>query len=117
MKKQLRKIVVTDSTYQWLVSPIDPNFVSLKIWHPNNSAEPWAVVRYQFDDPWLHYGELVQARSEEQTTHFQLSPIRPSTVADIIQKILQVAPLSYNSALETQYFEYDPRGTLTPLPI
>lgn len=89
MKKQLRKIVVGEETYYWIVSPVDQNFVSLKIWRSDRRSSPWATVKYRFDDPWLNYGILIQAAATDIAAHFQLTPIRPGTVAEMITTIQQ----------------------------
>ena len=110
MKKQLRKIVVGEETYQWLVSPVERNFVCLKIWRADNRSSTWATVKYRFNDPWLNYGILIQAAPTDITTHFQLTPIRPSTVAEMITTIQQT---SASHSAKTIHLQCDQHGQLS----
>lgn len=89
MKKKYRTISVDGCRYTWAVRALDPHYVSLRVWSANDRRRPWSQVRFRFDDPWLHYGELLTAHhaglDELVAQHFVLAPITPDRVADVIR--------------------------------
>ena len=92
MKKKVRKIVVAEKEYTWLVSKIDPNHVRLKVWKGKSTSIPWFQVHYRFDDPWLNFGEIVSVYSKYVMQHFQLKPIQPKLVAIFIADVAKQVP-------------------------
>lgn len=115
MKRKVRDITIADKTYTWLVSSIDSNFVCLKVWLPGSRSVPWMLVRYQFNDPWLHFGELISLTSEEIERHFQLRPIQPSHVARIITSVNELCLTKVGKKRKTLHFECDAHGMLTTI--
>jgi hypothetical protein len=59
MKAKLRKIDVAGERFNWRVVPLTANYVCLRIWAEGCKSKPWAEIRYRFDDPWLHFGEII----------------------------------------------------------
>ena len=114
MKKQIRKIVVAGNTYRWMVSRIDANFVCLKIWQSETKSMPWVAVRYKFDDPWLHYPELICLHHNGigVASHFQLMPIQPNYVARIISSVNETHLSNGGQTRKTLHFESDVDGNL-----
>lgn len=112
MKKKTRKITVEGQIYTWMVSAIDPNFVCLRVWSSEVKSFPWIMVRYRFDDPWLHYGELINAKPEQINEHFQLKPIRPSLVAQIIIKAEEYTSTESDEIRKTLHYQCTSDGHL-----
>ena len=50
-------------------------------------SKPWVQVRYHFNDPWLHYGEIINGK-ERANEHLSLEPIKPKYVASVIEVLL-----------------------------
>ena len=115
MKKKIRQIVVSDKVYRWSISKIDANFVCLKVWQTESKSVPWIVVRYRFDDPWLHFHELTNVNSKETERNFQLNPIQPNYVAQIITDANDIDLTRVGQNRKTLHFEYDVKGQLTPI--
>lgn len=89
MKKKTRKIEVESHTFQWRVVPIDANHICLRIWKAGQTRIPWTQVRCRFDDPWLHFGEIITGDPERIKQSFHLGPIKPSLVRELILRVLQ----------------------------
>lgn len=88
MKSKIRKIVVQGKTYVWNVKQIDPNYICLRIWANAVKSIPWLQFRYRFDDPWLHFGELITGGSRAREV-LALEPLKPKSVAEIIERVLR----------------------------
>ncbi|MDX9722412.1 MAG: hypothetical protein RBU37_16830 [Myxococcota bacterium] len=95
-KRKLRCIVVDDREYLWSVKPIDANYILVRLWRVGEGKQVLANVRIRFDDPWVHYGELITARTEEAQAavakHFVLEPLRPKDVSVLIRQLELLAP-------------------------
>lgn len=87
MKKKIRKISTNGREYYWLVSRLDRNYVCLKVWLSQTEKIPWIEVKYRFDDPWIHFVELIKGDSQKVREYFQLVPVRPKLVAQIIERV------------------------------
>ena len=79
MKKKLRKIHVGDEDFHWAISNDKEGYIMLHIYRAKLMNCPW-IVRFNFHDPWLYFGEWSQLSEE-------FKPITPGKVADIIRKI------------------------------
>lgn len=115
MKKNIRKINVRGQVYTWMISSIDPNFICLKIWLGDTKSIPWIMVRYRFDDPWLHYGELLHGTPERIEKYFQLTPIKPSLIAQIIINAYNIAPIKAEKIKKILHYQSDINGELEPI--
>ncbi len=117
MKKKVRKIVVADKEYAWLVSPIDQNYVRLKVWHADAKSIPWFQVHYRFDDPWLNFPEIAGTDSKDVDNHFQLKPIQPKHVAKFIADVAEYASKATKQKIRTLNFKCGDEGELTMISI
>ena len=80
-----RKLHVDGVEYLWLVSQLDEGHVVLKAWYAEGSRRFRHVeVRVPFHDPWLNYGAIISA-PPEAVERFQLQPLTPGRVAEIIR--------------------------------
>lgn len=73
------------------------------------------MVRYRFDNPWLHFGELLHAKPEQIKKHFQLKPIQPSLIAQIIIKAYNLNPIKVEKIKKTLHYQCDINGELEPI--
>ncbi|MEV0902294.1 hypothetical protein [Actinoplanes sp. NPDC049802] len=80
---RIREIVVDGVPYRWSVTPIDPAWVRVRVWH---GREQILVERIRFDDPWLNYGPLLTGDPELIEQNFRLEPVRPRQVAELIRR-------------------------------
>ncbi|MEM7553709.1 MAG: hypothetical protein AAF378_06350 [Cyanobacteria bacterium P01_A01_bin.84] len=106
MKKKIRKILVDNREYFWIVSPIDQNYIYLKVWFSGRKTIPWIKVKYRFDDPWLNYGLLITCNSEQIAQNFQLNPVQPKLVARIIREIYELYSTQSDRFRKTLNYEY-----------
>ena len=114
MKKKTRQIVVDGQTYIWGVTEISFNQVCLKVWSPEEKI-PWLLVRYRFDDPWLQYGPIITATPEQREKHFQLQPMQPKRVAEIIKQALQYSQDVGDTVKRTLHFHCHLNGEIEPI--
>jgi len=84
MKSKIRGIVVQGASFNWNVKSLDSNFICLRIWIDGIKSKPWIQIRYRYDDPWIHFGELVTGGKKAQEV-FKMKPIKPKLVAEIIE--------------------------------
>jgi len=87
MKNKIRKIVVKNNCYAWNIKSINANFIGLRIWLENDRSKPWIQLKYKYNDPWLHYGEILAAGNKAPDI-FALKPIRPELVAAVIESVI-----------------------------
>lgn len=87
MKNKLRKIRVAESDYVWSVTSLNANYVCIKIWKIETKSPAWVMVRYRFDDPWIHAKELAYVDKQERESRFQLQPVQPKHIAQIIEQV------------------------------
>ncbi|NEO88218.1 MAG: hypothetical protein F6J87_28765 [Spirulina sp. SIO3F2] len=103
MKSKIRKIVVENLDFKWNVKHLSPDYIALRLWFQENRALPWAQVRVRFDNPWLHYGELLVCvdRGIDVQNVFQLEPMTPKRVRSIIQQIIDLngQPTTFRNSL------------------
>ena len=86
---RLRRISIASVQYFWRVASIDPQHVLLKVWAANRSRRDFPLeVRLRFDDPWLNFGPIVTAPPERVHEVFQLAPITPAVVREIVEVAL-----------------------------
>ncbi|MER7754527.1 hypothetical protein [Kitasatospora sp. NPDC097643] len=81
-----RRIRVDDRDYRWVVRHVDCGHVAVRIWldGPGRPGRQLVVTR-EFDDPWLHFGELLTAPADRVGELFQLDPVTPSLTADLVR--------------------------------
>jgi len=87
--RRIRRITVDGVAYRWSVSPADSHWLTLRLWRDGDRT-PLADVRVRFDDPWVHYPEiLVAARHAPDRLDelFAREPLRPGRVADLIRAV------------------------------
>lgn len=94
MKSKLRKINVGNRIFYWRVGGADEEgYILLKIWIPDLKHQPWITVKYRYDDPWINFGDIVAARTDEQKDKlkeiFQFNPMTPKKVATAILFAIQ----------------------------
>jgi hypothetical protein len=89
MKAKLRKIDVAGEQFHWRVVPVSPNYVCLRVWADGHKSKPWAEIRYRFDNPWLHFAEIISRDRERVQEVFQIQPLLPGKIAWVIQQISQ----------------------------
>ncbi|MFH9348952.1 hypothetical protein [Kitasatospora sp. NPDC017646] len=84
-----RRIHVDDRDYRWVVRLHDSAHVDVRVWldGPGGPYRPLVATR-RFDDPWLHYGVLLTAPPERIGEVFQLEPVKPALIADLIRAAL-----------------------------
>ncbi|MEM8862804.1 MAG: hypothetical protein AAGD96_31215 [Chloroflexota bacterium] len=97
MSNKPRKSNVDSFEEVWRVKPIDPDFVSLRVRHPDSSI-PIFTLRYRFNEPWLFYGELITGQLTADD--LQMRPITPKLVAEIIKQVVANYPDARNLNLE-----------------
>ena len=114
MKKKTRQIVVDGQTYIWGVTEISFNQVCLKVWFPEEKI-PWLLVRYRFDDPWLQYGPIIAATPEQREKHFQLQPMQPKRVAEIIKQARQYSQDVGDTVKRNLHFHCHLNGEIEPI--
>lgn len=81
-----RGIHVDGRDYRWTVRHRDAAHVDVRVWldRPGGPYRQLVATR-RFDDPWLHYGVLLGAPPERIAEVFQLEPVKPALVADLIR--------------------------------
>ncbi len=80
----LRKIAIGGVAYRWRVQTLDPRYVLLHVVLATDRGNRSPLeVRIRFDDPWLNYGLLVTANSQ-QIQNFVLEPVTLRQVRAII---------------------------------
>ena len=89
MKSKIREIRVSNRTFLWRVVPTSPNYVCVRIWNKGEKRRPWLQVRCRFDDPWLHFGELISGDPQSIKKYFRLDPITPRLVQEFITTVAQ----------------------------
>jgi hypothetical protein len=94
MKSKIRNITVLNKHFVWNVKMISANFICLRIWIKGNKRIPWIQARYRFDDPWIHYGEIITMKNNPNSV-FQLRSITPETVKKIICNAIENDKISY----------------------
>jgi hypothetical protein len=68
----------------------------------------------RFDDPWLNFKEISSLGSAAAEARFELRPLMPKNVAEIIRMaILQVEPVANSRA--HRFFEFSADGKLVPI--
>ncbi|MEU2615334.1 hypothetical protein ABZ570_27715 [Micromonospora sp. NPDC007271] len=86
-KQRVRRIVVDGGVYRWRVRPVDPHWLTVRVWRDGERI-PLADMRIPFDDPSVNYPEmLVAARHapERFDELFAREPVGPGHVADLIR--------------------------------
>jgi hypothetical protein len=120
MKNKLRKIHVENSNVVWLADWNDciPEYLNLRIWIDGKKNKPWITIHYRFHDKYTIYPELLIAQSnkeynEKAMKYFQLKPMTPKIVSDIIIFIMDFFYEKYNNKLYNNnlHFFYD-RGSI-----
>lgn len=94
MRMKLRRIHVDGCDFFWRVlwdpDAANGDYLFLRVWVAGRKAYPWLTVHYQFHNPWLFYGDIINAVTPEQQDrvrdYFQLKPLTPGKVAEIIRK-------------------------------
>lgn len=114
MKKKTRQLTIDGQTYIWGVSQISFNHVCLKVWFPEVKT-PWLLVRYRFDDPWLQYGPIITATPEQRDQHFQLQPMQPKHVAEVIRRACQYSQDASGTVERTLHFHCHLNGEIAPI--
>ncbi|WP_157476067.1 hypothetical protein [Lysobacter sp. Root690] len=80
-KARPRLMTIGAAKYLWLIRPINPNHVVLKVWSKQGGRKDFPLeVRFRFDDPWLNYGPIITAPSERRHEFFELAPVTPKLV-------------------------------------
>jgi hypothetical protein len=81
----LRQIIVDNIAYRWRVRTLDPQHVLLHVVLATDRGNRSPLeVRIRFDDPWLNYGLLITATSQQIQNNFALEPVMPRQVRAII---------------------------------
>jgi hypothetical protein len=81
----LRKIAIDGVVYRWRVQTLDPQHVLLHVVLATDRGNRSPLeVRIRFDDPWLNYGLLITATSQQIQQNFALEPVTPRQVRAII---------------------------------
>lgn len=109
MKGKLRRITVNSQVFLWRIVPLDAEHVAVRIWAPGQKAVPWVQVRYKYHNPWLYYGEIISASHHDSIRKvFQLAPITPRDVKDIILQAMAVSPdiLNGDKVKKTQNYNW-----------
>ena len=114
MKTKIRSIEVESHTFRWRVAPIDSNYICLRIWKTDQRRIPWTQVRCRFDDPWLHFGEIISGDPERIKKYFQLNPIKPGLVRELILRIVQKSGWS-DQIENVGNFELNVKGDLVQI--
>lgn len=122
MKNKLRKIQIDGMHFFWRVlwdpDAANGDFLFLRIWIAGHKARPWVTVHYQYHSPWLFYGDIIAATTAQQRKkagdYFQLKPLMPGQVAEIIRSAMVLLEEKYSNKLiiEDAYFNVDREGCL-----
>jgi hypothetical protein len=118
MKTKLRKICVNDTNFLWNVVRDDDalayEFVSLRIWIPGQKAHPWVTIHYRYHDHWLFCGKIVTATFEEARKYFQLEPVTPKKVSELIAMSMKQLKEKYadSSINQNVHFNLSDHGDL-----
>jgi len=108
-----RRIQVDSRTFFWKVSYVTPSTISLRVWAEGRASPPWAEVVCRFDDPWLNFEEMSSLGSAGSKVPFELEPLRPKRVAEIIRTAIpQVEPTA--GSQRHRFFELSAEGKLVP---
>lgn len=85
MAAHLRRISIGAAVYLWRIQRVDERYVMLRVWAVSRRRRDFPLeLRLRFDDPWLNYGPILTASPEQRAAHFQLNPITPANVRQII---------------------------------
>jgi hypothetical protein len=112
LKSNLRKIQVENQQFRWLVKPVSVEMVLIRIWIEGKKSAPWIEVNFSFHNLWYFYGEIIthQGAQEDLLKHFQLEPVKPKIVAEIIAQAK--SRYQIEEAFKTRFFELDKNGKL-----
>ena len=80
MKSKIRKITVKGFDFNWSVKETDWDRVLLRIWISEVKKCPWITIHHEFYNPW----NLIGLYDRKAKKNFDLNPVTPKTVADII---------------------------------
>lgn len=70
----------------------------------------WLQIKYRFDNPWIHFGEIIAATPEQIEKYLQLSPVQPRLVAQIIKKVQKNYPTESTNSPQTLNFLFNMNG-------
>lgn len=114
-KKPLRRIVIGTTAYLWLVRRLDASYVMLRVWAAARNRRDFPLeVRLRYDDPWLNFGEIITATPEQRKAAFQLVPLTPALVRQIIDAAIRSGWNPLNPA-DHRRFEWDGVDQLVPV--
>lgn len=114
-QRHLRRLSIESTHYLWRIRRLDEQYVMLKVWTESRSRRDFPLeVRLRFDDPWLNLGTIITAPPERVQEVFQLTPITPVIVREIIEAAIRAgwAPLS---PTRDQRFEWNQANGLIRL--
>ncbi|SCF31912.1 hypothetical protein GA0074695_5532 [Micromonospora viridifaciens] len=86
-KQRVRRIVVDGEVYRWRVRPVDPHWLTVRVWR-DGERTPMADLRIPFDDPWVNYPVMLLAARhapERFDEVFAREPVGPRHVANLIR--------------------------------
>lgn len=81
----MRKLTVDDTDYQWVVRPLDPGHVVVRVWRRGPVRHRQLEVRVAFDDPWLNYGPIITTPADRRAEVFDLTPVTSALVARLVR--------------------------------
>lgn len=86
-----------------------------RIWIEGIKSAPWVEVNYSFHNLWYFYGEVItyQGTKEDLLKHFQLEPVTPKIVAEIIAQAKSRHQIE--EKFKARLFELDKNGKLIEL--
>lgn len=111
-KARPRLMTIGAAAYLWIVRPIDPNHVVLRVWSKARGRKDFPLeVRFRFDDPWLNYGPIITAPSERRHEFFESVPVTPNAVRRAIEAAI-AAGWNPDRPREHRLFERGSNGDL-----
>ncbi|WP_433004158.1 hypothetical protein [Kribbella sp. CA-294648] len=114
-RARVRKLTVDDIDYQWVVRPLDPGHVVVRVWRRGPVRHRQLEVRVAFDDPWLNYGPIITTPQDRRAEVFDLTPVTSALVARLVRLGLAAG---WESESRGQSLRFDLDGTrerLTPV--
>ena len=83
--RRQRTIQVDGIAYGFNVRFTNQSHVTVRAWLLEPDRRRQLRVDVRFDDPWLHYGEIITAPPGRAAEVFQLEPVRPRLVEGLIR--------------------------------
>ncbi|MCU0493807.1 MAG: hypothetical protein MUD01_19625 [Chloroflexaceae bacterium] len=97
-QQRLRRMTIGANRYLWRIQRLDAHYVMLRVWAESRPRRLFPLeVRLRYDDPWVNYGPIITIPPERWQELFQLEPVTPRMVREIIEAALAMewAPCSH----------------------